>query len=353
MAIKKRTIIAAILASVSGFSAMTVASALIAYDAIFPRVERPDYALTPGLVCYERVQNELPRSEFYFSPKKDQQLKGYYYESTSNKGLVVLVHGFRSGADDYLNLTQSLVGSGYNVFAYDCTGTYDSSGEGTVGMCQSLVDLDGVLTYLQATEPYKHQPLFLIGHSWGGYAVASVLALHPSVRAAACLAPMYNGYTMMIEKGEEYVGKLAVTAKPVFSVYQRILFKDYTEHNSVRGINSTNAPVLVAHGVDDTTIVYDKQSITAHRDEITNPNVEYLTTKGVQGTHDGILLSKAACLYRAEVTSDLLLIEKQKGSKLTNAERAAYYATIDHRLYSEVNPELMARVVATFDGANP
>ena len=352
MAIKKKTLIAAILASVSGFSAMTVASVLIAYDAVFPRIERPNYAITPGLVCYERIKDVLPRQEFYFSPKKNQTLKGYYYESVSKKGLVVLAHGFRSGADDYLNITQSLVQSGYNVFTYDCTGTYDSYGESTVGMCQSLVDLDGVLTYLQATDPYKSQPLFLIGHSWGGYAVASVLALQPAVRAAACLAPMYNGYTMMLEKGEEYVGKLAITAKPVFTVYQRILFKEYTEHHSVRGINSTNAPVLVAHGVDDKTIVYDKQSITAHRHEITNPNVEFLTTTGVQGTHDGILLSKNASLYRSEIKSRILLLEKEKGRKLTDDELAAFYATIDHALYSEVNQELLSRVVQTFDGAN-
>lgn len=352
MAIKKRTIIAAILASVSGFSAMTVASVLIAYDAVFPRVKRPDYAVTPGLVCYERLKNDLPRNEFFFSPKKDVQLKGYYYESVSKKGLVVLVHGFRSGADDYLHVTQSLVENGYNVFAYDCTGTYESSGEGTVGMCQSLVDLDLVLSYLESTPPYSTQPMFLVGHSWGGYAAASVLALHSGIRAAACLAPMYNGATMMIEKGEQYVGKLAVTAKPVFTVYQRMLFQDYVEHNSVRGINSVDIPVLVAHGVDDTTITYDGQSIMAHRDAITNPNVQYITTRGVQGTHDGILLSKQALLYRAEVASDLALIEKQKGKKLTNSELAEYYATVNHALYSQVNPELMSSVVAMFDGAN-
>lgn len=352
MAIKKKTIITAILASVSGFSAMTVASVLIAYDAIFPRISRPDYDVTPGLVCYERLKDELPRSEFFFSPKKDVQLKGYYYESTSQKGLVVLVHGFRSGADDYLHLTQSLVENGYNVFAYDCTGTYESSGENMVGMCQSLVDLDHVLSYLEKTPPYNTQSMFLLGHSWGGYAVASVLALHSTIRSAACIAPMYNGATMMIEKGEQYVGKLAVTAKPVFNVYQRFLFQDYVEHNSVRGINSVNIPVLVAHGVEDTTITYDKQSIMAHRNEITNPNVQYLTTRGIQGTHDGILFSKEALLYRAEVASDLALIEKQKDAKLTKSELAAYYATINHKLYSQVNLDLMNSIVTMFDKAN-
>jgi alpha-beta hydrolase superfamily lysophospholipase len=194
--------------------------------------------------------------------------------------------------------------------------------------------------------------MFLLGHSWGGYAVASVLALHSTIRSAACLAPMYNGATMMIEKGEQYVGKLAVTAKPVFNVYQRFLFQDYVEHNSVRGINSVNIPVLVAHGVDDTTITYDKQSIMAHRNEITNPNVQYLTTRGIQGTHDGILFSKEALLYRAEVASDLALIEKQKGEKLTKSELAAYYATINHKLYSQVNLDLMNSIVTMFDKAN-
>ncbi len=349
MAKSKKKIVAAILASLTGFSGLAISSAILAYDAVFPRTERPDYAVTPGLSCYERIKDELPRKEFFYNSKKNL-LKGYYYEAKNAKGLVVVAHGFKSGSDNYLPITQYLVENGYNVFSYDCTGTYDSEGESMIGMCQSLVDLDRTISYLKHNEPYAHQPLFLLGHSWGGYAVSSVLALQSGIRACACIAPMYSGYTIMTEKGEQYVGKVAQTSKPVFTAYQRILFGHYVDHNGVRGINSVDIPVLIAQGIDDKTITYDAQSITAHKNEITNPNVKYYITKGIQGGHDSIWHSKEALLYQKEVESDLKLLQMEKGDKLTYEEKAEYYKTVNHKLYSQVNHDLMKEVIKTFNG---
>ena len=345
---KKQKVIAAILASLSGFSGMTVASAVIAYDACFPRYKRPDYALYPGNYCYDRVKNVLFREEFYF-PSAKKKLRGYYYPSTGNKGLVVVVHGFRAGSDDYLPLIEYVVKCGYNVFSYDCTGTYDSEGDSVVGMCQSLVDLDHTLDYIGKTEPYKEQPLFLIGHSWGGYAVASVLERKPNVRACACIAPMNNGYTVMLEKGEQYAGKLALIPKPIFNTYQRILFKDYVENNGVKGINSVNIPVLVAQGIDDKVITYNGQSIMAHREEITNPNVTYYEGKGLQGDHNNIWHSIEAIAYQNEIESELKLLKMKKGGKLSYEEKVEFYKTVDHRLYSAVNEDLLKQVITMFE----
>ncbi len=345
---KKKKVVAAILASLTGFSAMMVASAVIAYDAIFPRYERPNYDLYVGEYSYERIKHRLPREEFYYKTKKSE-LKGYYYPSKQGKGLVVVAHGFHAGADDYLPLIEYFVGGGYNVFAYDTTGTYDSKGESTVGMCQSLVDLDETLKYIKKTKPYSAQPLFLVGHSWGGYAVASVLALQKDVRACACIAPMNNGYTIMLEKGEQYAGKLALIPKPVFNVYQRILFGDYVEESGVKGINSVDIPVLIAQGVDDKVITYDGQSIMAHKKEITNPNVVYYEGLGLQGDHNNIWHSVRAAAYQKEVESGLKKLQMEKGDKLTNEEKAAYYAGVDHRLYSEVNKELFDKILEMFD----
>ena len=243
-----------------------------------------------------------------------------------------------------------MVNRGYDVFSYDVTGTYDSKGDSTVGMCQSLVDLDGTLHYLKSQTAFSSMPLFLIGHSWGGYAVSSALSLHKEVRACACIAPMNNGYTVMVEKGEQYAGKAALISKPVFNVYQKMLFGDYVEFSGVKGINSVDIPVLIAQGVDDKVITYNGQSITAHKSEITNPNVIYYDGVGTQGDHNNIWHSIAAANYQSEVASGLKKLQLEKGEKLTREEKAAYYSGIDHRLYSEVNQPLMDKIIRMFDG---
>ena len=162
---------------------------------------------------------------------------------------------------------------------------------------------------------------------------------------------MYNAPTLMTEKAEEYVGKLANLPAPVFSVYQKHLFGDYVNYNSVQGINSVDIPVLIAHGENDQTILFDKQSIISHKDEITNKNVEYYVGKGLQGDHNNIWHSKESAEYQSLVKTELKALEKKKGKKLTDEEKKSFYKSINHALYSQVNEELMQKIIDTFNNA--
>lgn len=333
-------------ASLIEVSLMTIFTGIVAYDAFFPRHERPDYALEPGMYCYARFEGSLPRITMQV-PSGDAQLAGYYYPVEAPKGLVVIVHGLHGGADDYLPLIEAMVKGGYAVFGYDATGNYSSGGEDGVGMCQQLKDLDTVLNWLAVNEPYAQMPKLLIGHSWGGYAAASVLALHGEVKACVCIAPMRDGTTIMVEKSEEYVDELAYTIKPVFDAYQKYLFGDYTNYNGIVGINATDIPVLIAQGVDDPVITPEGQSITARLDQITNPNVEVYYGTGLQGGHNGIWHSVEAESYVKSVEAERKELEKD--GKLTDMQLAAFYETVDHRRYSEVNPELIELIFKTFE----
>ena len=340
----------AVLASLAGVSVTEVAAVAVAYEAMFPRYERPDYAIVAGLYDYNRVADVLPREVVRF-PSRDAELCGYYYPVENPKGLVVVSHGIHAGADEYLPLIEEVVHAGYAVFSFDVMGTYDSDGDSVVGMCQSLIDLDYALRFVKSNPIGAGLPLFLIGHSWGGYAASSVLELHPDVRACALLAPLNNGTTVMVEKSERYVGKLAHLSKPAFDVYQKMLFGDYVQYNGVRGINAGDTHVLIAQGIDDTVVGMDRESITAHRDEITNPNVTYYFGRGSQGSHTGIWHSDAAEEYARKLQSDIKRFETENGRKMTYEEQVLFYATVDHRLYSEVNGELMALIFATFEKA--
>lgn len=348
---KAKKIIAAILATTTGISAVTVASAVIAYETLFKRYERPNYATYPGEYTFERVKDRLSREEFYFSAG-ESTLKGYYYKSSESLGLVVIVHGFHAGADEFIPLAEALVKSGYDVFSYDGTGIYDSHGESAVGMCQAIVDLDNVLSYLSRTSPYNNKEIFLIGHSMGGYAVSSILALHKEVAACVAIAPMNDGYNMMVEKGREYVGDIALTAKPIFDTYQKMLFGDYVKLNGLNGINSVDIPVLIVQGLCDKTIPHNTQSIYAKKDQITNPNVEYMITDGILGGHNTVWHSLDSALYQQEVKADLQRLEKLKGDKLTDEELADYYKGVNHTLYSEPSPVLVKRILALFNKAS-
>lgn len=339
------------IAAITGMSIAAVLAAVAVYDSCFPRYERPDYAVYPGMYCYERAASFVTREEFYY-PAGDVRLKGYYYPAEQPYGLVVVSHGLHAGADDYLPLIVELVRGNFSVFAYDGRGTYDSEGDSTVGMCQALADLDETLNYLSSSARFRSLPLFLVGHSCGGYAATSVLSLHKNVKACAAIAAPNNCYTLILEKGEQYAGALASAGLPriFLDVYQKILFGKYAECSGVKGINSTKIPVLLAHGTEDKVISFTRQSVVSHRREIKNPNVFYYIRSDALGGHDSIWHSERSAAYRRQIDEGLAALKKEKG-KLSRAELAAYYEGVDHTLYSEANSELTDLILELFKSA--
>ncbi len=336
-------VIAALIAA-TGMGAVAVAAAKELYDSFFKRYERPDYSLVAGLYDYELVKEFLPREEIPFY-SGEAKLKGYYYKAKSPKGLVVIAHGFHAGADDYLPMTEYFVKNRYSVFTYDGTGVYDSEGSSTVGLCQSLPDLDSALNFIASDAELSAYPLFLVGHSCGGYAVASALSFHSEVSACACIAAVNNCYTLILEKGRQYGGKIAAEGIPkiFLEAYQKILFGKYTEYSALKGVNDTRIPVLIAHGVNDEVISFGAQSLMSHRDEIKNPNAQYYIGVDECGGHDAIWHSARSFEYKREIDEAAALIENDE-------EKAKIYGSADDRLYSEINYELFDKIKAMFDG---
>jgi dienelactone hydrolase len=348
---KKRIMAVAAALLAGGLSMGTVVGCVQLYDTFFKRYERPDYTQTPGLYCYDRVSDILEREELSFY-SDGVRLQGYYYPSSLSKGLVVISHGMHAGADDYLPATLYFVQNGYNVFAYDYKGTYSSDGTSTVGMCESLIDLDHALTFVESNSRFRDQKIFLFGHSWGGFASASVMNLHTNISGCAVVAPFNSGYNLIVEKGYQYGGNLASGGLPkkFLDVYQKYLFKDYVNYDGVGGINNVSCPVFIAHGNNDGVISFNGQSIISHRAEITNKRVTYYIGEGLQSGHDSIWHSSRSIEYQKQVNAKIKEIKSDKSVSDTKAKIAEYVATVDHSLYSEVNPDLFSQILTMFDG---
>lgn len=347
---KKNTkkVISIILASMAGISVTSVTGAIIGYDCVYPRYNRPDYSLVMGNYYYERVKDSLFREEFYFKPH-DETLKGYFYPSSSPKGLVVVSNGFHSGADDYIPIAEFFVNNNYSVFMYDGTGIYDSKGEDMVGMYQSIIDLDAVLNYIKNDERFSSFPVFLVGHSWGGFTVTSTLALHSEVKGCFAIAPFNDGKQMVLNSAEKYAGKIVRLSSPILNAYQSILFGDKIKMTGVKGINSTTCPVIIAHGIEDESVSFTKMSITCKKKEITNPNVIFYDGINEHADHNNIWHSSACISYKNEIKKTLLLKEIEKGSPLSDDEKREFIKTVNHSLYSEINYELFNQVLTVFN----
>jgi acetyl esterase/lipase len=219
-----------------------------------------------------------------------------------------------------------------------------------VGMCRQLLDMDSAVSYVKENIA-DGKPIFTVGHSWGGYAAAAVMEKHTDIAAAALIAPMYSGATVMIEQSRRRKDPRADLMEDIFREYQRYLFGEITECNAVRGINASGARVLVAQGICDDTLAHDCEALTAHLSEIRKEGVEVMWCTGSQGTHRGIWHSDAAEEYGRKLRDGKKLAEYLSGAQLEGDALIAYYVNVDHRLLSEVNGELVKRIFATFESA--
>ena len=339
----------------TGLKIGTVLGAKAAYDAFFKRYDKKDINTVFGEFDYSRVEERLSRTTFFF-PSGKWKLQGYFYPCLDAKGLVVVCHGMHAGADDYIPFIEYFVRNKYDVFSYDCQGTYASEGDSTVGMCTPLVNLDHALTYIKNNKQLSQYPLFLFGHSWGGYAATSVLSIHKNIRGCAVVAPFNSGYTLFVEKGEQYMSYFSDMLRMDFpeeflNIYQKQLFGEYTKYNAVDGINSTDIPVYIAHGNRDFVIGFNHQSVISHRDEIRKKNVTYYIGTDALAGHNTILHSPRAVAYQNKVEKDLKRLKKEYDRDLTKEEMSEFCNSIDHTLYSEINTEMMQEILSMFDKA--
>lgn len=307
----------------------------IAYDVVFKHRATIDFNETPGVVNYTEYQDQYKRSDVTYQVQ-GHNMAGYSYLENTTDYLIVSVHGFRDYADYLMREDFFFVDHGYNVFSFDLSGCGNSEGY-TNGFSQSLIDLEGTLSFLNTDYRFKDYKKLLFGFSAGGYASLSVLSLtDENILGSCAISSYYDAENLVYEKGFEYVNFLAFFGKPLVWIKEKRLFDDYLTIRATDAICNSNVPVFLAHGTKDTVITYNKLD-TYSKIEESDRVFKY----SKEATHSGILYSDRALEYQKEVKATL--------GKLKGKEKEKYFNQIDDMLYSELNEELFERVLQFFE----
>ena len=325
----------------------------IVYESVF------DYRYTTNADDFFEVSDfpALTRERHTFTSNKGQMLVGYLYEddryTLPKKGVVVFAHGLGGGGQTgYMDIFYYLTSKGYYVFAYDATGSCTSEGWGTTGLIQSALDLHAALTYVEGDETLKTLPKCLMGHSWGGYAVAAGLYFGHDVKASASVAGYSDAIQMMMRFATATMGKATALLRPLAYVEHLILFGKYATLTAVDGINRANIPVMLIHGTADELVRYDITGIVAHKDEITNPNVIIypMSDKG-QDAHSTIFHNAKSVEEIARINARLSELEQKYGQNVPNEERQRVLDGADLDLYNLPNDKLLGDINTFFEEA--
>jgi len=317
-------------------------------DGTFKRTERPNYS---SLVQFKDVKREYPAELLKFK-SGENMLQGYLLGKENTKGLVVVVHGLGGGAEGYLNEILYFVKHGYQVFAYDNTGYHLSEGKNSVGLPQAVEDLDAALDFLKKEERFANLPTYLFGHSWGGYAVTAVLNFNHKVRAVASVSGFNNPTKMIREWAKRKIGNWVYLVNPFMMLYQRFSFGKKLDITAVDGINKADIPVILIHGSKDPTVRIDGAATISCKEEITNSKVKYLLwEKENQNGHLDVLYAVEARKYGFQVSEQYRDLLKKTKNRLTEEDKAEFFANIDKQRSSVSNEELMGQIVEFFEKA--
>ena len=249
-------------------------------------------------LIYADVAEKYPRKKFEIASGKNT-LSAWLYGKENTKGLIVVAPGHRDSNDKKLYEIMYFVDAGFQVLCFDYTGCYTSEGSTFGGYTQAVYDLDAVLSWCDKNEQFKTLPVYLFGHSLGGYAVTAVLNNNHKINAVVSASGFDTAKEQWETSIKRFTGPAYYLIKPVNLLFIHFKYGADKNLSAVSGINKVQIPVLVISAEDDifyggkTSPIYQKQNL------ITNQNCKFLLMdKPEHNGHYSYFLTDAAIEYQ-------------------------------------------------------
>lgn len=267
-------------------------------------------------------------------PRKKGALRGYiYYPATEKNGkLIVFCHGMGPGQIAYTTEIAYFCNIGFTVLALDSTGCNLSGGKSIVGMYEGVKTAVAAIDFVRADKRLADMPLYLVGHSWGGYSALCASAERKVNAVVAISAPvspvktLYNGAAAQISK------PLAALLCPFLAVADFFKFGSKSNLNAPKLADKSGTPVLHVYG-DNDTIVPLKNSAYA---KAKSKNAQKLLVEHrAHNPYNSVEAQKRT----AELFTKLSSVRK-----MSEKEREEYFKNFDFAAATEEDLEVMQKI---------
>lgn len=116
----------------------------------------------------------------------------YKKQGTTPKALILVIHGIGSGHFYLLPMIEKFVNDGYMVFAYDQYASGCSEGKVFKTMSRGVIDVKYVLRFIENNNELNKYPLYVFGHSWGGYVAGCSLKYSKNIEKCVDVSGFNN-----------------------------------------------------------------------------------------------------------------------------------------------------------------
>ena len=264
-------------------------------------------------------------------PMKGIKMRGFIYskgEVDPNK-IVVYCHGMWSCHDSYLQNIGYIAAKGYDVIGFDYEGVESSDGKDIRGFGNSLRCTDYVIRYIKNNPELKDRDIYVVGHSWGGFAASNIAGIHKDIKGVVPLSPVIGISELMKGLLPKWMGFMAY----IFEFVDSLRCGKYSYMNAIKSLNDYEGKVLFIHSSDDPTVKIDYSTNYVQR-KTKNKNIKYF-----------VLTDRRHQPHYTLEACDKLQAFKEKMNGLSNDELDELLRGADFLSMGAVDPEVMDKIV--------
>ncbi len=161
---------------------------------------------------------------------------------------------------------------GYNVLLPNARGHGDSDDDTFSSLPRFAEDLEACMDWLKAHTANSHNKIALLGHSLGGAAALLTASRDDRVNSVISLSAFSHPRSMM----QRYLGSHAIPALVRALIIRRVertighTLDDIAPVNTIKNIR---CPVLLAHGLADTTVPSTEMQLISSGAELRSPEL--------------------------------------------------------------------------------
>lgn len=218
---------------------------------IFPiRCDRNEHTLQD--IPLSNFENLKSKDFMFFSKKSILRGRFYFTSNLENNPIIIFCHGFGAGHEAYLTEINYYANKGFTCIGFDYRGCKLSDGT-TSHFGASIQDLTALYLYLEEIDFIKDKPLYLWGHSWGGYTALMGSSLK-KVKKVIAFCPFNKPINLIAKQSKNYIKGLATFLIPFRWAYYTIRYGKFANKSSFKQINKTKKPAYIVFGEKDNLI---------------------------------------------------------------------------------------------------